>query len=225
MSFTRLAINLATCGFFLIAWQGPSEGQPLGEQIDQDRLKVRQDSQQLRLDAREVNQDNQSTRDYIQQTQSWIQDADMQAQAKQQQLSALESQQKSKAMIDKLLNTPGNQMYILNCWLNNEANLRAQAQANLNAALAKLRSTESQLAQDRYQLNADASSVQHDTGIFRQEMDQNADAWRQVQQGRYARGRHSYYTNFAESAYDAGRYNMGRGTWGAGPREPQREAQ
>lgn len=199
--------------------------QPLGEQLNQDKSRLQDDRQQMRMDARQASEGNKQTSDYIQQTQSWIQDADMQAQAKQQQLSALEAQQKSQAMIQKLLNTPGNEMYALNTWLKNEAVMRSQAQINLNTALAKLRQGQSQLNQDRYQYNADVSSLNHDTGIYRQEMDQNADSWRQVQQGRYAGFRHRYYTNFAESAYDSGRYNMGTGTWRANPREPQRGPQ
>lgn len=216
---SRLAIALSASSILLTAFQGPLFSQPLGEQLDQDRARMQDDNRQLRMDFRQVNQDNKATRDYIQQTESWIQDADMQAQAKQQQLSDLERQQKSQSMINKLLNTPGNQMYILNCWLKNEANMRAQAESNLEAAQAKLRASNAQLGRDRYQLDADSSSLQHDTGIYRQEMDQNADAWRQFQQGRYAHGRHRYYTNFAEAAYDSGRYNMGRGTWRARPRE------
>jgi len=47
--------------------------------------------------------------------------ADAQAQANQARLSEREGGVKSLSMLNKLLNTPGNELYVLRAWLSNEA--------------------------------------------------------------------------------------------------------
>lgn len=182
---------------------------PLGEQIQQNRAQVRQDRELLREDQNRLRQQENQSNAYIQQTENWIQQADQQANQVQAKLNTLEAQVKSPTTLRKMLSTPGNQMYVLQSWLQNEAAQKAQAEQNIQRAQRSLQSAQSVLGQDRQQITADSAMVQHNSGIFRAEMDSNADEIRQRQQARFWRHPQRIFTNYGQAAYDAGRYEMG----------------
>lgn len=191
---------------------------PLGEQIDQDRSKMREDRARLRQQQAEESQGEQGAQQYIDQTQQWIQQADTQAQTVKDKLSSLE-RGKSQATLAKMLATPGNELYVLNTWLQNEAAQKAQAEANIQNAQRSIINHRSALEQNQHQLNSDAATLARDQGTFRDEMDSHADMVRQSHDARWQHDFHGahrgrFYTQDDQASYDAGWHQKGNPYWG-----------
>jgi hypothetical protein len=181
---------------------------PLGEQVQQDQSQVQEDKARLKEDSANEQHAEQGTQQYIQSTAQWIQQADAQKQQYEEKLGALESG-KSKASLAKMLNTPGNQLYVLNSWLKKESALEAQAQRNLQNAQQSLTGERSALQQDEQAITYDAATAQRDKQTYRDEMNSHADLVRQAQNARWQGDFHGahhgrFYTNYDKSAYDAG---------------------
>lgn len=198
---------------------------PLGEQIRQNQSAVNEDRQALRRDQRREQQAEQGTQQYVQATEQWIQQNDAQMQANQAQLNQLESKIKSKATLQKLLNTPGSQLYVLQTLINKEAAMKAQAEGNIQNAGLSLSNLRSAVQQDRYQITSDSAVVQHNQGLYGAEMDSHQDMVRLMNDSLYARdgafmrtrrnGR--FYTGLDQASYDSGRHAPGLGNpyWGS----------
>jgi hypothetical protein len=191
---------------------------PLGEQIEQDRSKIREDRNRVRREQADESQGEQGTQQYIDKTQEWVQQADAQAQTVQSKLNSLE-RGKSQATLAKMLNTPGNELYVLNTWLRNEAAQKAQAEANIQNAQRSIVSHRSAIEQNQHQLNSDAATLARDQGTYRDEMDSHADLVRQSHDARWQHDFHGahrgrFYTQDDQSAYDAGYHQMRNPYWG-----------
>jgi len=196
---------------------------PLGEKIRQDQSTVREDRQIMQRDERRGQRAEQNAEQYIQSTQQWLQQNEAQMQANQAKLSQLESGIKAKSSLAKLLNTPGNQLYMLKTLLNTEEQQKEQALTNLQTAQQNLGAAKAAVEQDRYQLHSDISSVHHDQGSYRDEMDDHYDLVREKNEALYAGdrsyrmgNRRHFYTGFDQASYDAGRHRRGLGNpyWG-----------
>ncbi|HEY9784793.1 MAG TPA: hypothetical protein V6D17_05260 [Candidatus Obscuribacterales bacterium] len=194
---------------------------PLGEKIRDDGSTVRGDQSRLRRDEAKIQRAQESTQEYLQSTEQWIQQNDAQIQDTQSKLNALEAGIKSKTTLAKLLNTPGNQFYVLKTLLQKEMDMKAQAEANIQTAQQNLAAQQSAVQQDRYQINADRALMRADQGSYRDEMDRYYDLVRQKNDARYmgdriGRHRGRYFTGYDQAAYDAGRHPIGLGNpyWG-----------
>lgn len=191
---------------------------PLGEVIRQDGGTVRGDRQLLHRAENRLRQAEQQSQDYIQSTQQWMQQNDAQIQANRDKLNALEAGFKSRAAMNKALNTPGSELYIVNTLLERELENKQQAEANIQTAQASVQERLSTVQQDRYQITSDTALMAHNQGTYRDEMDRYYDLVRQKRNARYMgnpMARH-YLTGFDQAAYDAGRHPTGLGNpyWG-----------
>jgi hypothetical protein len=189
---------------------------PLGEKIQQEQSTLQGDKARLRQDQSRARNVEHTKQQYIQSTEQWIQQNDAQMQDNETKLNQLELTIKSKPTLRKLLNTPGNQFYVLNTLLRTESAMKAQAEANVQKAEQSLNAAQSVVQQDRYHITSDLALVQHDQANYRDEMDFHADLLRQrndaIRAGDRSGERHGrFYTNFNQSAYDAGRHQVGLG--------------
>ncbi len=194
----------------------PSEQQQqmmkLQKNVQQQQGVLNQESTQLQQDESKALAAQESTQKYIDSNDRWILQNDAQMQNNQSKLNALESNYKDKATLESLLRTPGNQLYILRSLLNREAQMKAQALANVQTAQTSLQERQSIVEQDRYRMNSDRSLMQHDQGDYL--VSRNSAMLQQAEQARWQANLHPgqsgrYLSQFNQNPYEVGQHPNG----------------
>lgn len=176
LSRAMLAIAV-TCAVGQAAWSQPSPAQ-----VDLEKQQVQLDQQQVDQDKADLKKLQQQSADY----QKQVQNAEAARPGVQAQLRALEQRGHfTTAQLQKMLNTPGNELYVLNTWLVKEQAMKTQSDLYMQALQNRIQQALAKLQQDQYNRDMDKFKLSHDSGLEQTQDVQNADQQRQQKDAKY----------------------------------------
>jgi hypothetical protein len=182
MTFTNILSRAMLAVAVTFAVGQSASSQTSSPAIDLDKQQVQLDQQQVDQDKADLQKLQQQSADY----QKQVQNAEAARPGVEAQLRGLKQRGHfTTAQLQKMLSTPGNELYVLNTWLVQEQAMKTQSDKYMQALQARIQQALAKLQQDQYNRDMDKFKLSHDSGLQQEQNVQNADQQREEKDAQY----------------------------------------